>query len=792
MKLDVNKLLKLRIRGKLAIAFAGLSIIPVLVVGLLGISTNVDSLRRMAIENLDHDLRTIRERVQAFFQGMEDNSHFLTTSASFQQFLDSLHEPDTRVTRQALRRLLPELQSFARRKRILYQIKFIDRNGSEVFALEDRQGEPRIVPQAELRETGNQFYLHLAAEVPANRATFVPVELWNSRENKLLPAISCVYPITRSEFSGILVFHIYAKSFFELIEQATPHSPVGTVMLVNAEGYYLYHSGRKKDWNRLLASKNYENLKNDFGDEFAQHLLGENSPSLQEINGSIVAHAPLFSEPRTLGGRYTILKSVSKSQIFAPVTRFRQLFLALLGFFLLASLSLAFLATRQFTRPIQKLRREVDVIAKGDFHSRVDVKTYDEIEDLAHQFNVMAESLEQREAEIVRHRERLEQMVQQRTKALEEEKNKMQVILDNVPSGFLLLDRDYTIRSASAAMETITGEPVEKLVGRKCYEVVGDGEQCLSCPTFQVFRSGKVEAQLMKQITPEGKERYLEHVSVPLNRDEEAVSVLEIITDVTERQRLQEQLIRSERLATTGEIAAVIAHEMRNSLTSVRMILQLLAETDRLTASDRESLEVALDSLGRMDRVVNDLLQLARPAQLQKRVLNFNEVIADSIEFARPQVARKGIDLVANLAPDLPDMLIDRDQMKEALVNLILNAAQAIKDRGKIKIRSSRVSLSSELRELAEVAGSDAIKVQEVVLKKGTPVLKVDIADSGCGIPEEHLRRIFDPFFTTKTNGTGLGLSFVKRVVNEHGGVVTVSSKLGGGSVFSLLLPITF
>ncbi len=793
MGLDLQKPLRLKIRGKLVVAFAGLSILPVLIVGLLAISYNVSSLRRIAVENLTDDLLTIKERLGAFFGEMEDNGHFITASASFRRFLQTTARHPSAARSVADLELLQELRAFARRKGILYQIKFIDPTGVEVFNIEKRSGEYYVLSRDELNRTGTRFYLYLAGRIPPNRATFVPVELWNVQTSSSLPAISCVYPVYDPEFSGVLILQIYAKRFFKIIEQKTPHISAGTVMLVNAEGYYLYHSEKKKEWNHLLASKATENLKHDFGPELTNRLLNPNSALLLESSRAMIAHVPLFTTAGTTGSQYILLKSVPKEAIFAPVTKFKRVFWGLLGLFLLVSLALAYLATRQFTDPIQKLQREIEEVARGDFHARVDIRTHDEIQELARQFNFMAQSLEQREAELAQHRERLEQMVQERTRELRDQKNKLQVILDNVPSGFLLLDRDHRILSASAALSSITGTPVEDLLGRRCYEVMGNMETCASCPSARVFESGRMETQLVRRIGAEGEERYLEHVAVPLKTDGRVSTVLEIITDVTERKRLQDQLIRSERLAATGEIAAVIAHEMRNSLTSVQMILQLLAETEGLEPSDRESLGVALDSIDRMERVVDDLLQLARPAPLDKKPANINDILTDSVEFARHQVARSGIELEMQFDEHVPLIPLDRDHMKEAVFNLLLNASQAIRERGKIVVRSSLHTLTKQLRHLGEVgmaADTEGVAVQEIILKKGTRVLRVEVADTGCGIPEEHMARIFDPFFTTKTNGTGLGLSFVKRVVNEHGGVVRVKSRVGKGSTFTLLLPL--
>ncbi|MFQ6616922.1 MAG: ATP-binding protein, partial [Fidelibacterota bacterium] len=314
----------------------------------------------------------------------------------------------------------------------------------------------------------------------------------------------------------------------------------------------------------------------------------------------------------------------------------------------------------------------------------VDVHTYDEIEDLAQQFNVMAQSLEQREEQIARYHDELEQKVRLRTRQLANEKDKLQ--------------------------------------------------------------------------------------------------------------SMQDLLVRSERLAATGEIAAVIAHEMRNSVTSIRMILQLLSENRNLVDTDRDSLDVALDSLGRMERVVRDLLDLGRPTRLDRRPEDVNHILHSSIEFAKHQMGLEETTLEVDLDPELPPLMLDRDRIKEAIVNLILNASQATEGGGTISVRSHRIVLDRELRDLGEVGdGSDeapGIGVQEIVLSKGSSVAQIDVVDTGRGIPPEHLGRVFDPFFTTKINGTGLGLSFVKRVVNQHGGIVTASSHVNKGSRFSLFIPL--
>lgn len=214
MRFDLNRILKLQIRGKLAIAFAGLSILPVLVVGFLGISANVGSMRQVAFETLDRDLLSIKERLGSFFQGMEDNLHFLTSSSSFDRVLEALEARHDEEREAAISELMPELEAFASLRNTVYQIKFIDRDGDEVFGLERRQDGYEPLSEEELNQKGTQFYLYLAEQIPPNRATFIPVELQRSGTSELLPAVSSIYPVYRGDLAGILVCQIYAEAFF--------------------------------------------------------------------------------------------------------------------------------------------------------------------------------------------------------------------------------------------------------------------------------------------------------------------------------------------------------------------------------------------------------------------------------------------------------------------------------------------------------------------------------------------------------------------------------------------------
>jgi len=224
------------------------------------------------------------------------------------------------------------------------------------------------------------------------------------------------------------------------------------------------------------------------------------------------------------------------------------------------------------------------------------------------------------------------------------------------------------------------------------------------------------------------------------------------------------QLFRSEKLASLGKLAAGVAHEINNPLTGILTNSSLLLEDLDPGDSRREDVDVIVKETIRCREIVKRLLDFAKQTKPQKRPTNVNDLIDNIILLVRNQTSFRNIDIQRQLAPELPDILADADQMQQVFINIILNAADAMSKGGKLVIRSS---LS---------ASGDAIMVS--------------FADTGPGISEENRERIFDPFFTTKEHGTGLGLSISYGIVEQHGGTIRVESTVGQGSIFSVELPV--
>ncbi|MFQ5637566.1 MAG: ATP-binding protein [bacterium] len=414
-------------------------------------------------------------------------------------------------------------------------------------------------------------------------------------------------------------------------------------------------------------------------------------------------------------------------------------------------------------------------MAAGDLSQRVEIKTGDEIEHLGESFNMMAEAIKT-------HEEQLERLVKLRTRELADEKNILQLILDNVPSAFIMLDNKLRVLTVSSQLEAVLHQKREDVRGKVCALCNLLYESQTQCPTHVALSSGEIQVKEARFTASSGEEKIIEHIAVPIKRNSTIENILEIITDVTDRKRFEEQLVRTEKLSATGEMAASIAHEMRNSLSSVNLILQCMTDSSEQNDEDAKSFEVAIASVERMETIVRQLLEFAKPGEIEFQPVNLNSLIEESLTFCKYQFQKKGIRLTQKFSDALPTLEVDVERMREVMINLLLNAADAVAEKGEISVESSLVELDKLFK--------DDFDRKPVILRKGQQVVRLSVTDNGAGISEKNLKRIFDPFFSSKIKGTGLGLTMAKRAVVEHGGILFAESIVAQGSSFIVLLPV--
>jgi two-component system NtrC family sensor kinase len=227
---------------------------------------------------------------------------------------------------------------------------------------------------------------------------------------------------------------------------------------------------------------------------------------------------------------------------------------------------------------------------------------------------------------------------------------------------------------------------------------------------------------------------------------------------------------RADRLASLGTLIASLAHEIRNPLVSIKTFTQLLPERIEDEEFRNYFLKVASGEIDRLTGLINELLGFARPSEPRLEGEDVNALIDKMEILVATEARKKNVTLAKNYARDLPQIRVDAEQLKQVLLNILLNAIQAIKGEGKIWIETRRVQVPIE----------DRVE----------PFTQIEVRDSGVGIPKENLERIFDPFFSTRTEGSGLGLAISHQIIHDHGGFISVESEIGKGTSFKVHLPL--
>ncbi len=350
-----------------------------------------------------------------------------------------------------------------------------------------------------------------------------------------------------------------------------------------------------------------------------------------------------------------------------------------------------------------------------------------------------------------------------------------EILLQNLTTGVIAAGADGRITVFNNEAGQITGAKSEDLLDRP----VDDLPESLRELVRETLRSG--ERQEDRELILEAENGSVvvrASSSVFHGQQGEMLGVLVVLTDITALKRLELQIRRSDRLASLGTLSAGMAHEIKNPLVSIKTFAQLLPE--RYQDSDfRETFSNLIGhEIDRIDSLVNQLLRFARPAKPVLKPMHVHSVLEKSLQLLGHRLYQKEIKLTRSWQADVDTIRADADQLEQVFLNFFLNAMDAMK-------RGGEMTVSTEIRPadewVAAITGTNG-DVHEV--------LRITIRDNGEGIKSEDIPHVFDPFFTTKDYGTGLGLSVVHGIIQEHDGQIEVESELAKGTSFHILLPL--
>ena len=246
-------------------------------------------------------------------------------------------------------------------------------------------------------------------------------------------------------------------------------------------------------------------------------------------------------------------------------------------------------------------------------------------------------------------------------------------------------------------------------------------------------------------------------------------------TRTQELRRAQAQTMRGEKLASVGLLASGVAHELNNPLTGILTFSHLLREKMADNSRDAEDMDLVIRETKRCAAIIKRLLDFAREKHPEKKFTDLNQVIDDTVRIVEKPAHLRDIEITLDLDRTLPPIWIDADQIKQVVMNMLVNAQHAVEEKGSITVSTRQA------------------QDPRAPATESRPMVAISIVDTGCGIPEKNLKRIFDPFFTSKDvgKGTGLGLSVSHGIIEAHGGLIAVQSKVGEGSTFRVYLPLT-
>lgn len=340
-------------------------------------------------------------------------------------------------------------------------------------------------------------------------------------------------------------------------------------------------------------------------------------------------------------------------------------------------------------------------------------------------------------------------------------------IIDQLGSGFLAVDGDGTVTRLNPAGARILGLSPDAAVGRPLGDALGPHRAELTACLADALADGQPRKRVEVEIAPTGQP-----IPVGVNVDfldsgcNACRGAVAVFTDLTEARRMREQLRRADRLAGVGELAASIAHEIRNPLASIRGSVEILAGELALGGHQEQLLQLILKESARVNRIIEDFLQFSRVRPPQPRPIALSAFLPDVVLQLEQHVRAHGGDVDVHWSAAPEDLVLDADpeQFQQVLLNLGINACEAMHFRGELRLRAT-----------VDDEGGWCV---------------CQISDNGPGLDGEVGDQIFQPFVTTKKQGTGLGLPIVARIVHGHGGAIEANNGAAGGAVFTLRLPL--
>jgi PAS domain S-box-containing protein len=343
------------------------------------------------------------------------------------------------------------------------------------------------------------------------------------------------------------------------------------------------------------------------------------------------------------------------------------------------------------------------------------------------------------------------------------------ILNELIQEDVLVIAHDYRIIDINETMLERLGLQREDVIGQYCYKITHRWDRPCSgeehpCPLNQTINSKQPTQTTHVHLDKNNNKIYYSISTYPLFEDGRVIGAIEISRDITKDINVQKAMIHQEKLVSIGRLSAGVAHEINNPLTTILTTAMLLQEELDPDDPQYDELNTIAKEALRCRKIVTSLLDFARQTKPMKKECDINTIISESVALTQKQAAFKDVILDDKLADNVPSVFLDKGQIQQSIINLILNAIEATEPGGYISVSST--------------------------FENGKKNIEIAVMDTGQGISSEDLGKVFEPFFTTKEEGTGLGLAITHGIVEQHHGTIDVASKKGEGTTFKIKLPV--
>lgn len=737
-------------------AFLIAAVVPTALAGSIGVYLSLQALKSETLRNLNQEVTVRSQGISRFFDQLSSELLYLANSRGLADVLAARQTRDAQLLQIATTRLERDYAALATLYPHIYQIRLLTADGKEWVRVDRKPDGVRVVAREALQHKGDRYYFRDAMAVDVGQIYVSPLDLnveFGKIEKPERPVVRVATPVVAPNGikDGVLIINLHAEILLEQIQQMA-NARHGIAYLLDSQGHFVSRSADGEAG--AFSLEPVENLHHFFPQGIARNLIESGaSPSISD--GWIVAHAPIDYAPQALAGnsqgKWRIALAFPERELFMAVFNLYLLYAVLFVALLVTALG-GYALSRRLLRPLEDLSKETDAIAQGDFSRRVSVLGNDEIAALGEKFNSMASRLQESSRAITAHRDRLEEEVRARTQELEQERALLEAVIQHTADGILAIDKAGAIRLLNPAAERL-------LSGSKGAVGVNIAQ---FWPQWENIAHDARQGALRCDLELPGQVLSLAVTPTTAGFIVVARDVSQEREIQDERRELDRQMFQMEKLTTLGELAMGVAHEIGNPLAGMKAVAQAMQYEDDIPTGLLEALKRMEAEIDRLSGFLRSFHGFAAPQAISREPCRLDQILDDVLFWTRKEAKSANIGFELSGIEPMPPLSADPQQLKQVLLNLLMNAIHAMPEGGMITV--------------------DARNEASVKL--------IRIADTGVGMPGDVLKRIFEPFYTTRREGTGLGLAIVRKIVEQHGGSIAVTSEPGHGTCFTLTWPL--